>query len=338
MDTILCDSCRDVVTKIDQALLAVQTARAERDGEFPENNINGKANIARYDDLNKSVQDMKKEYRRKKEFLEAYIAEINSVSEEVIAKSPSTIRLGSIRLTRRSGKYNNHVYDVPRMVKFPLTSALWMPSTRWALRDWVYQVLCNLLEKLPTGQLNIYAADPRQNGSSLDPFLPLLQAGNLFPDGRILTSADEIERMLQECDGYIAKLLQECFVGGIKDWRDYNKANPAASLSYRIQIMISAPEQLTDKSMTYLSRILTDGPRCGVLPFILLDETMCNESDADKLKQFAQSVKDKAVRADGKDGISLSAMDAQNIAYAGISGEALPQFIERIKAKYVLTR
>jgi hypothetical protein len=117
---------------------------------------------------------------------------------------------------------------------------------------------------MPVGNIEVTAADPMRLGISLKPFLSLLKVKRLFPDQRLLTRSDELENALAQLTDYVEDLLQNKFKGDIKIWSDYNAANASNPLSYKLILLFGVPEQLTDKSLWFLERLLEHGPSCGV--------------------------------------------------------------------------
>ncbi|MDR0507533.1 MAG: hypothetical protein LBH32_12080 [Dysgonamonadaceae bacterium] len=91
-------------------------------------------------------------------------------------------------------------------------------------------------------------------------------------------------------------LKQNSFVGEVKNWVDFNARHQDNPLFYKVIILVSIPEQLTDKSMVYLERLLIHGPSCGMLPILLVDEEKCTTSKISKYEDLFKKITDKAVR------------------------------------------
>jgi hypothetical protein len=200
-------------------------------------------------------------------------------------KFPSQIVFGSLALS-----YANFYDSIPRLVSFPLDKALWVSGgiSELAL---VYQLLLRLLFALPVGCFEIYAADPLKGGKSLGHFLPLFTLKNLAPHCRVLTRADEIENMLRVQLDYVEDMRQRRFMDDTTTWKTYNDKNSKNLLSYRLILVFDIPEQLTDKSLWFLTRIIELGPDCGVLPVL-----MGEEKTADKYTDLFNSLKNSGKR------------------------------------------
>ena len=179
---------------------------------------------------------------------------------------PDALAFGRMHLT-----YQNWKGYVPRLIPFPFKISLWLPDQNTE-RRLIHQLLLRLMHCMPVGNVDITAADPLRLGTSLDPFLSLLKVKRLFPDQRLLTRSDELENALARLTDYVEDLLQNKFKGEIKNWPSYNLANSSNPLTYKLLLIFGVPEQLTDKSLWYLGRLLEHGPSCGVLPVLTIDE------------------------------------------------------------------
>jgi hypothetical protein len=199
---------------------------------------------------------------------------------------PSQIVFGSLVLS-----HANFHDSIPRLVSFPVDKALWVSSgiSEFAL---IYQLLLRLLFTLPVGRFEIYAADPLKGGKSLGHFLPLFTLKNLAPYCRVLTRADEIENMLREQLDYVEDLRQRRFMDAATTWKTYNDKNGGNLLSYRLILVFDIPEQMTDKSRWYLTRLIELGPDCGVLPVLMGEEKEGDKYDAifDSLKNSGERI------------------------------------------------
>src|SRR5690606_19533407 len=168
--------------------------------------------------------------------------------------------------------YQNWKGYIPRLIPFPFKKSLWLPDQTTG--HWlIHQLMLRLMHCMPVGSVEITAADPLRLGTSLDPFLSLLKVRRLFPEQRLLTRSDEIENALARLTDYVEDLLQNKFKGEIKSWSAYNSANSSNPISYKLLLIFGVPEQLTEKSLWYLGRLLEHGPVCGVLPVLTVDES-----------------------------------------------------------------
>lgn len=180
---------------------------------------------------------------------------------------PDALAFGRMYLT-----YQNWKGYIPRLIPFPFKKSLWLPEQTTGHRL-IHQLMLRLMHCMPVGNVEITAADPLRLGTSLAPFLSLLKVKRLFPKQRLLTRSDELENALAQLTDYVEDLLQNKFKGEIKSWSAYNEANSSNPISYKLLLIFGVPEQLTDKSLWYLGRLMEHGPVCGVLPVLTIDES-----------------------------------------------------------------
>lgn len=185
---------------------------------------------------------------------------------------PDALAFGRMSIT-----YQNWKGYIPRLIPFPLKKALWLPDQTMGYRL-IHQLILRLMHCMPVGNLEIIAADPLRLGTSLDPFLSLLKVKRLFPEQRVVTRSDELENALAQLTDYIEDLLQHKFKGEIKSWSAYNEANSSNPLPYKLLLIFDVPEQLTDRSLWYLGRILEQGPVCGVFPVLTINKDRLEDS------------------------------------------------------------
>lgn len=179
---------------------------------------------------------------------------------------PDALAFGRMCLT-----YQNWKGYIPRLIPFPFKKSLWIPDQTMGCRL-IHQLMLRLMHCMPVGSVEITAVDPLRLGTSLDPFLSLLKVKRLFPEQRLLTRSDELENALAQLTDYVEDLLQNKFKGEIKSWSAYNETNSSNPIPYKLLLIFGVPEQLTDKSLWYLGRLLEHGPVCGVLPVLTIDE------------------------------------------------------------------
>lgn len=179
---------------------------------------------------------------------------------------PDALAFGRIHLT-----YQNWKGYIPRLLPFPFKKSFWLPD-QTKVHRLIYQLMLRLMHCMPVGNVEITAADPLRLGTSLEPFLSLLKVKRLFPEQRLLTQSDELENALARLTDHVEDLIQNKFKGEIENWSAYNEANSSNLIPYKLLLIFGVPEQLTDKSIWYLGRLLEHGPVCGVLPVLTIDE------------------------------------------------------------------
>jgi DNA segregation ATPase FtsK/SpoIIIE, S-DNA-T family len=181
---------------------------------------------------------------------------------------------------------------IPHAISFPFTEALVLPEENQAQLRLSHHLLLRLMQAIPPGQLELTLIDPLKLGQSFAPFLPLLSTEQLMPQRRILTRADEIERILASLTDETENLIQNRFKGRISDWTAFNEANHDNPIRYMVILLYDIPEQLSDRSLWYLERLIENGPRCGILPILAVDDKRIEDKRYtglhNALKQSAQ--------------------------------------------------
>ena len=173
--------------------------------------------------------------------------------------------------------------QAPKVISFPFSSALVFPQGDAEKKRLAHCLLLRLLSALPAGQIELTLIDPLQQGQSVEPFLPLLKVEQLVPQGHVLTRADEIEAALGKLTDEIEELIQLRFNEKASNWLKYNAVQPDAPLPYKVVLLFDVPEQISEKSLWFLGRICENGPRCGVLPIIAIDEQRMEDRRYEKL-------------------------------------------------------
>lgn len=199
--------------------------------------------------------------------------------------------------------------QAPKVISFPFSSALVFPQGDAEQKHLAHCLLLRLLSALPAGQVELTLIDPLQQGQSVEPFLPLLKVEQLVPQGHVLTRADEIEAALGKLTDEIEELIQLRFNEKASNWLKYNAVQPDAPLPYKVVLLFDVPEQISEKSLWLLGRICENGPRCGVLPIIAIDEQRMEDRRYEKLnatlKNSTTQLNDLLQRA-GAGGLSFT--------------------------------
>lgn len=178
---------------------------------------------------------------------------------------PASLAVGTQQLS-----FEQQTYDAPRLMDFPLRRALWEDKN--AQQKTAPDVLLRLVCALPPGRLELTLIDPLQQGQSAKPFLSLLKVKQLVPQQRVLTRSDDIEHALSALTDDVENLIQQQLSDREPDWAAYNAAHADNPLPYKVVLLFDVPEQMTDKSIWYLERLCENGPRCGVVPIMIIDQ------------------------------------------------------------------
>jgi len=230
---------------------------------------------------------------------------------------------------------------VPHLLTFPFGEPLYSGSDQN-----IHSLLLRLLFSMPAGMVELTIIDPVKMGQSVEDFFPLLDVEKLVPQKRCLTHPEKIEKALLDLVDYSAELLQTRLRG--KDWRAYNEENQDNPLPYKVLLMFDYPEQFSNKSATYLKRILENGMKCGILPILSYSDTMIEQivarmtqADTDLgevMKILVEQGEHLGESVEGKSAVfefplKLEALD-NSFQREPYPKEKLPQYLEWIVEAY----
>lgn len=196
----------------------------------------------------------------------------------IAVKMPTALFLGVEQVS-----FKDRRCVIPHGIHFPFEHSLVLPEDNQTQKRLAHHLLLRLLQAIPPGRLELALIDPLKLGQSFAPFLPLLSVEQVMPQQRVLTRADEIERMLGQLTDEAEGLIQHRFKGRISNWSEFNIANADNPLGYKVVLLFDVPEQLSDKSLWYLDRLVENGPRCGILPIIAVDGQRIEDRRYEKL-------------------------------------------------------
>lgn len=246
----------------EQARIQVRLEAARRKAEAQEEELQGERN-KRWTAALKQIDGLCRRIRMRQPRLD----EMGTGIADPGWPLPDALAFGRLRLSK--GNWKGYV---PRLLSFPFAKALWWSANDSEQEQTVRALLLRLLTALPVGMLHVMVADPRRLGQSLGELLPLISEGGPIEGSRVFTRADEIENSLRRETDSLEDLLQRRFRTPDATWRSYNADHRDAPLPYRLLLMFDVPDQMTERSLHYLGRLVEHGPRCGVLPILSLSQ------------------------------------------------------------------
>jgi S-DNA-T family DNA segregation ATPase FtsK/SpoIIIE len=207
----------------------------------------------------------------------------------------------------------------PSTVPFPIPQAIRLSADDDCSRSLAQTLLLRLLTALPPNGLTVRIIDPLQLGASLGPLRRLLDRPGPLLGREVCTLADEIEEALREENDRLEELVQITLRDGSDTWRGYNTRYPRTPLQYRVVVYYDAPEQLTDKSLVFLQRLVQLGPQRGILPIVVTSDRAADDRRSAPLR--------KTLAENADDLGALFREDAGDVRelFAGVAhSEALP--------------
>ena len=183
---------------------------------------------------------------------------------------------------------NNKVLQVPRVLDFPMSHALY--SHDFQTIDFVKQLIVRIIQISPLRKLHFTLIDTVGLGESFD-FIRTILNNDFMYNQRILTYNDEIEVALKNNIDYIENLIQKQLIG-YNSWKEYNKYNTKNILPLKVLIFVGDSSQLTANSLLYMERIIKHGSKYGVLPIVLINKEEKEEKNKIQniLKNFAKEI------------------------------------------------
>ena len=236
--------------------LKMETANERRDRIALVKKTFDKDWLMALDDLNALCKAIRKRQPR--------IAEMGAEILNTTLCYPDAIAWGRMRL-----RFEDLDAYVPKLLRFPFEKAFFDNDTESA-RQTVYRLFLRLLYCLPVGKVKVTVVDPMGLGQAIKPFLGLLKSSRLFPEGKALVYSDEIDKALTSLADGVEHAIQDVFQGKIGGWTEYNAIHRDKSMPYKVLLVFGCPAQFSASSVFQLQRLLEWGPRCGVLPIILM--------------------------------------------------------------------
>jgi hypothetical protein len=130
-------------------------------------------------------------------------------------------------------------------------------------------LLLRLLTTLPAGRLRLSLVDPVRQGQNVEPFMHLREYGSILVGSRAWT--EDIEQCLAELNSHVDTVIQHHFRGDYENVEAYNASSPDLPLPYWILAMLDFPASVTGEAALRLSRLIENGPRCGVHTILVVD-------------------------------------------------------------------
>lgn len=139
------------------------------------------------------------------------------------------------------------------------------PSALSAARS----LVARLLGAIPPGKARFTFFDPLGLGEAVAPFLALADHDQQLIDGKVWSSVDGLRSRLTEHMSHIEVVIQKYLRGEYESIEGYNKEAGEIAEPYRFLVVYDFPSQFDEGTVHQLSRIIENGPRCGVYTIVL---------------------------------------------------------------------
>jgi len=158
-------------------------------------------------------------------------------------------------------------HHIPRLLKFPLSSALFSKEKEDIY--FVYQYLLRVLQISPLNKIDLTLIDTLSVGKTFNFIRPILENDFIYSK-KILTTSKEINEALKEIYEYMEHILQKQ-LSGYKNFRDYNLKNPKSQLPLKVLVINGFPVLFDSNSFFYLEKIVKYGSEAGINTLIILN-------------------------------------------------------------------
>lgn len=142
-------------------------------------------------------------------------------------------------------------------------------STRGEAIAAVRGLITRLLAAVPPGKARFTFFDPQGLGQAVSPFLGLADYDPKLIDGKVWSKAEDLRARLADLTGHIEQVIQKYLRGEYDDIEEYNADAGEIAEPYRILVVFDFPGQFDDTTLHQLTRVIENGPRCGVFTVVV---------------------------------------------------------------------
>ncbi len=160
-----------------------------------------------------------------------------------------------------------------------------------ASRHRLFEVLMTrALRQLPAGKVTFTLIDPLGLGSNFAHFLKLQDFSDTLINGTVWTNRDQIKRRLRDAIEHIERVTQKYLRADYPDIESYNREAGEIAEPYRLICIADFPEAFDEEAVRDLTKIVQNGPRCGVHTVIYHNQSVkpAYGINLDELKPFCQ--------------------------------------------------
>ena len=109
-------------------------------------------------------------------------------------------------------------------------------------------------------------------------------------NGKIWTSAEDIEKKLRITTDHIANVTQRCLQGQYDNIQAYNIDAGQNAEPYQVLMIMDFPAGFNENSLRLMEQIIATGPKCGVYTVILKSEEQYSKVDEKKIKPLVNNI------------------------------------------------
>ena len=190
---------------------------------------------------------------------------------------PGCLRIGTV--VADMPRFQHHVPDmpllaVPALVDYEAGKGV-VISAGGALteaRQMAQSAILRLLATVPPASVRFVMIDPVSLGGNVAGFMALEKYEASLVGGKAWSDARHIEQALTEVTEHMETVIQKYLREDYKTIAEYN-AKARVKEAYRVVVIFDFPVNFTEGTAKRLISIMRNGPRCGVFPIIVADNT-----------------------------------------------------------------
>jgi hypothetical protein len=170
---------------------------------------------------------------------------------------------------------------------------------RETLVDRACSLVMRLFMTIPPNKVNFTFIDPIDLGHSFAIFTRLVDVDDRTSkviNGKIWTSAADIDERLRVLTDHIANVTQRCLQGQYDNIHKYNAIAGQNAEPYQILVIMDFPGSFKEDSLHKLEQIISTGPKCGVYTIILKSGEQSAKITDDKLKTLVHNIETQTER------------------------------------------
>lgn len=159
--------------------------------------------------------------------------------------------------------------------------------------DRACSVAMRLFMMLPPNKVNFTFFDPITLGETFASFTRLVEVDDRTSkviNGKIWTSAEDIEAKLRITTDHIANVTQRCLQGQYDSIQAYNIDAGQNAEPYQVLMVMDFPAEFNESSLKLMEQIIATGPKCGVYTVLLKSEEQYAKVDEKKLKPLVNNI------------------------------------------------
>ena len=166
-------------------------------------------------------------------------------------------------------------------------------NNRSVMIDRACSIAMRLFMMLPPNKINFTFFDPITLGETFASFTRLVEVDDRTSkviNGKIWTSAEDIEDKLRIATDHIANVTQRCLQGQYENIQEYNVAAGQNAEPYQVIMVMDFPAGFNENSLKLMEQIISTGPKCGVYTVLMKSAEQYAKADEKKLVPLINNI------------------------------------------------